>query len=1090
MSLEIYSEVEIELWIKQSPSYTGSQVTQPRFLGYGYQTNSDGEIVRWQSPARSPQSIPSGLNRQSLWTAHHVSFSNKPKENRQWYFNCLESPPTIVEALPSLTSAITDFGSISATLIDPDVRRFFTKDFSEISTQNPVRIYRVICAERTTVWRGYIEGVGFTDSRKTVVSVRPVTKRFDRMADFGFNNKAQRWLDNNFKIPIVAARIIPWTVQAQGHSAIGAEPWNHVVRDSDYSSPDRDFFGWGDSSVAVTYDYGFRALGSLVSSSFTEQIRNWTAQQRSQAQSALSDERSGRRPSRSSGLINNVISFLDGSAQVLDASRSNFDKHLEFKQPEYVSFNPGELTPSVITMTNDGAMTFERGIFFRPSEEADVSADFNPIEDNYQIAPIPQGANTIDNLNAVSACHLEKFFLGVQDLTDAYTDGLIPLSGFPGGGEFNPFITKAASQFSFARRPDGNYDRRISTGITGFDPTAVFPSLNLGDSYCNWTQVPTLVQGVSRDSNRNGYLAYPPVQDGGRFVQPIIKYMRWDSNSGSLVETSKTAHPLDSFYRWTYPQESGFSPARRSSPYLRALVVTPHATSLVYIDPLSGAEAQTTTPTTVLRYAYYFMMLGSARGNTTAPERRFDGVPSLIAYPAVLPGQTFRANNYTYVQWSTFVIVNGGANAKRNHGRELTNFFAQGSIAGEPSWYLRPNHNSSAARRTYLSNGRIPVGMARTKDMYGTTSDIDKFEQIKPASTNVYLSDTQVNISHQGGSVTNLRVMPALPKTDSQGTARNHEYPTIVTERSPEGGGAYYVAARYGLLDEIGYFDSHIDINPSAATSLPEGKYFKGYYHHDQSGTGQGVAPVTFIKAVVNNAGFEADFDHTTVGGSTPPVELTNKNPMQLISDSSQSYAALLNRLMAGLGKSIRLNHQTDKIEFVDWTTIADESRRKIVATFDEDCTFYQGSTHSASSRASSFIFENPDMTRGVNTLNEFSDKVFELSRYTGFRSTPFLQGRTITLQTGTWWEEPLDGTNFYEKLTSILTARIDIIEFSVPTQILLTFGAIGTIKVGSWVQVLNQSIPDETVQVFITETHASELSTNFRGYSFAKITD
>ena len=1079
MSLEIYSEVEVTLWIRHDPTNSVFFSPRPRFQRFGYY--QDGALIRqWKSPTGQPNRLPTQVRQHTFWTAHHVSFNNILNEDKEWFFNCLEKPPIITESIPSFVSGLTDLGSLTVTLVDPDVRSFFDHDLTEASTQNPVTVYRVLCDEKTPVWRGYIEGVSFTSDRKVTVSLRPLTKRFDQTADFGFNAYIRRWQDNEYKIPIVAARVIPWTVQAQDHSAIGAEPWSQLLREG--LEANRDLYGWGLRDVSNSenayflHDYSARALGAGVANEHLKAIRETLEEVRKQASNNSNPNQE---------LDRYRVSFLEGCTTVLEARINNFDKHLEFKRPTYVSFVPSELVPTQMLMKPTGEMKFERGIFFHESESEDASSFFEPNSTNYQLAPVPMGANTNENLNPASSCHLEKFILGVEDFGQGdITKERVKIDSFPiGDSDINPFIAKVASYLRTATV------QAISGAelLTGHDATAIFPSLSLGDSYCDWTHVPTLVQDLRRNANRQGYLPYPPRD---QFIQPIIKYMQLNPTTGLYEETMKRAHPLDSFYRWTLSSNKS---SATESVYFRALTVTPHATKLCYIDPLSGAKPTVLNPTdsdqSIFNVINYSLILGS---NATTPLRPSGGAGN-VDFPATIPGLTLRSTDYIFTQWATFTIIKGGTTGKLSHQKELSRFMKWGDLGTGKAYYISPNTTEPLANQTWLSNGRNPVGMARSKDMYVTTADIDRFAKplspgasgIQKGPTDADISEYQADFSHRGGAAQNLRVMPAFPKS----SLMRHHFPIVTTDRSISSPSSYYVSVEYGVLDEAGYWDTSVLLNPDAVKNAQKGRYFKGYYHHDQSGVRQGVKPVTFIKSVTNAVGFETDFDHKNVGGEAAlPQELGFANSMQLIGDTSNTYLQLINRLVPGLGKFLRFNPLTNKVEIVDWAVSHKDRAREIVATFDEECMVFISSNHSPSSRTTSIIFENQDMVRGTNTLEEFSDDDFAIGKYTSYRSTPFIQGKTISINTGTWWQTPQIGIYWYEFLSDILTNRVDIYSFSVPTEILITFGPLGTIKVGSWVRIINGSLSNGVADVFIIEAQATELTTNFRAYHFGGV--
>ena len=1055
MSLKLYTEVEMMIWQAYPIATDQNFKLDPRFLGFGFYETPNKNILPWRG-SRPPGFLFSGGGGSNarFWTAHIVTFTNIPNDDRVRHFPCLSQAPTITESLPSLTSSMTDFGGISISLSDPDVRKFFAIGISETSTQNFVNIYRSVCGIRALVWRGYMDGVGFGQDRSTQIQARPVTKRFGRLATFGFDNKIPDWKDNEFKIPIVAARIIPWSVQSNDHSPVGAETFTQFTRTNETQFRGKDqglVVNYQPNSrlIYAPFDYGTRLMTGQIAKQKIDAIKN-------KDDSSLSDTQKNADNRR---------------VETQSEFRNAFNDHLQFKSPQYVSFDPNELVPTIVEMRQGGEISFKRGIFFVPSEDEDVSDNFDPREDNYRMSPIPKGADTSRYLNLVSASHLERFMLGSEWITE------IDIRGISGFTKIAPMLAKTGVSLPFTWQDSGGTRVRAvrqNLNFKGFDQTAIFPSLRLGDSYCNWTQIPTLFQGENRPE---GTYPFPP-EDDSFFIQPAVQYMI--TESGQLVRsTNRSPHPLDSFYRWTLQANKPSSPV---GAYLRACIYTPHAVALSYLDYTNVSQS-------------IYRLRGTVYGDPTGYLLESFNLSSEIGYLDTRTDKTdgfiFQNNSYTFTQWATFTTIQGGQLGKRAHINELSRFVKgySSSISPAPpgrlrisSFYLNPNGVESNASQTQLYNGRDPVSMARSKDMYATLPHFDRFQNINQDYLANNLFEKQVEIKHQAGATSNLRVMPALPKS----SIFDHDYPIITTERAPLGGGAYYVESSYGIMDEVGYWDSSSLLNPGVIEDQEEGRVFKGYYHHDQFEPSQGVSPANFILAVVRAAGFETNIDFNLLRNEMQG----SINPMQFISDSDSTYQSLLDRVLPGLGKGLRFDPIENIVELFDWH-VAHPTRdfdRGITAFFDENCMRFEGVDHSAASRSSVFIFENPDMLRGNNTLDEFSDEHFQLAKYTSFQSNPFVQGKTVTIPTGTWWNRPQTGLRFYEDLAEILTQRVDIVSFSVPSEVLLGLGPLGTVSVGKWVRLQNESLVGGIADIFITETQQEEVETRFRGYRFADI--
>ena len=1037
------------IWVAHRPGTPITAELPPRFLGYGLY-NRAGRITPWRGEAP-----PEAVAGSQFWSAHLISVNNLPTETRDRYYNCLITPPTIVESLPSLTSAITDFSSVTIALADPSIRSFFSVDLSEVSVQNNINIYRIICDNRYLIWRGYLDGVSIDAAQSTTIQARPITKRLDRQATFGFDNEIPNWRENNFRIPIVAARLIPYTVQAQDHSEVGCAPFSDSYYDDITNLRFRSIYDRSalvhsyaisssrTSGLCTDYDYGRLALDAAASNAW--------------------------RGLMSTGSLNVNPDDVQEINTGLDRIRANYEAHLEHRRPQYVSFDPGQLVPTRIQLSRSGKISFDRGVFFVASDDADVSSRFDPSSANYVLSDLPETYVTPSKVgNEVSAAHLDKFLLG-SEWFELDSNSTIDSSNlFPGGVKIYPLISKASM---FAEAVNAPYIPRYRAGYSGFDQTSIFPSLKLGDSYANWTVI--------------------PVESGGQVVHDHPSELRL-----TRPRISERIHPLDSFYRWTLASDKSGSASVGA--YLRACIYTPHAIGLTYYpsgrNPYIGRNAVADleeVASKALRWS-----------NRLSDDYIIHSTLWLQVFSGSANNLFFTDNKYAFVRWTTFMTLKGGSIGKSRHISEVPQYLRllhhrSDNVRIGPGIYSSDgdtddNHlrlgvylGGSGARNTWLDNGMQTIAMARSKDMYGTTSQIDRHIRIDAGRlASIKGGDHEVDTIHQSGAQSNLRVMPALPAS----SILDHDYPMIQTTRSPYGGGAYYISSSYGLLDEVGYWDSSVLNNPTAASGLEEDRYFRGYYHHDQTGAGQGVAPATFIRAIIQSAGFRTDLGFS----SGTYTELTSKNPMQLISDSDGTYRELLGRALPALGKFCRFNPYANQIELIDWSRTAplfpfdNAAARAPIASFDEGCMIYRGLNHTAASRVTSFVYENPDMIRGTNTLDNFSDSDFRLSKYASFHSTAFAQGRTIRVPTGTWWENADDGIHFYDRLASTLSQRIDVINFFVPMEVLLGLGAPDFVSVGKWVRIVNSALVGGIADVLIMETAGSESGVEFRAYRFA----
>lgn len=1012
----------------------------PRFLKFGfinteedvYSTEDDTLFSRFRE-----YSGPPIIN---LYSVHLVSFNNILGENREHYFNALKSPPVVTETLSSLTTSMSSFNNVSVTLSDPNVRGFFDGGFGFSATQNPIRIYRIVCGKRIQVWNGYLDGYSVNRGHEISLSMRSIMKKFDQMATFGFTKTAlQRWGFNQNKIPIVAARVIPWSPSETEHSAVGCATFSLRGRDissgnaflrkreRDVNAPSGDEFFEVEGYENRMLDYAYEPIFA--------------------------------------GTPNSRKSFEESEPDPDQEKRNErLIEHLETtKKPTYVSFELSTLPRSKINIEPDGDMVFDRGIFFAPVDEAsEAKVFFRPNKSNYRESLVPFGASA-DTWRSVRdplwAVHAEKFFWGQRDFPVRNT------------GDFSDIRTGLFFQISNTKMGDNT--KRLNAN--GFDNQSLFPALDLGESYASWTSI-ALPRGPSESSTLNAYF-FPP-RNGEHLETPLIEYHRGRVAGGNgypdpdaRSASNDAAQPLDSFYRSTI---SALGELRPSGLYFRGVMYTPHQLSLCYLS--------------------------------TRPEQVFGPVSNLI-----LGASKFEPTHYFYTQFATYTVYdsNGLSNQSTTRIENQAEEFERNYLKVKTDvddkkyiWWELPR-SANLVSGGYLSSGVIEEPMARSKDMYVTLADFQRNHKIKselldvkhPTSSqlsSMIQKDFVPNVDYKSNASRNLRLMPAYP----HGLTEDGEMPNISCEGE---NGAFIVTARYKKLNEVGYWDTSTDLNESAHENVEQN--FAAYYHHDQYQRGynftnvrenKGVAPYSFLYAVIKAMKLEPDWDHW----SNDYTEMTNWNPVQLISESTQSYKSLIDRLMPGLGKFLRWNPRTSKVEIKTWLTAEQEplnigtsanpgeNIRVIDALFDEDCLTFASIQNTAASIPSSFVFENPDMLRGTQTMHEFSDNERLLARYVRLRSTVFIQGKIVNLKTGTWCMDSRLGLQIYESISNILSNRADIVEFTVPSEVLLGQG-FGHVGVGSWVRLLTPAFTGGAADVYIKEATSSELETRFRALRF-----
>ena len=249
MKFEISTEIWIEIYAPHPDRQTDGTIDLratyapgelPPFVGTGIKFNENGRpdvIIINDFDAPYPVKA-----REVIYTAHRVRVGNlvgQPGVNP-----CLEAAPIITESLPNLYNGIPDFSTISFTLLDPNLKRWFSSDF--VSTQGLVQVFRVVNGVRTQVWQGLINAIVFGEVQ-TRISARPDSKKLDEKATFGFDDKLLEWRSNGAEVPIISAQLIPYSTLSENLSSryvkTYPEWFNDLVDYGDLFKDLRDYRG-------------------------------------------------------------------------------------------------------------------------------------------------------------------------------------------------------------------------------------------------------------------------------------------------------------------------------------------------------------------------------------------------------------------------------------------------------------------------------------------------------------------------------------------------------------------------------------------------------------------------------------------------------------------------------------------------------------------------------------------------------------------------------------------------------------------------------------------------------------------------------
>jgi len=248
---------------------------------------------------------------------------------------------------------------------------------------------------------------------------------------------------------------------------------------------------------------------------------------------------------------------------------------------------------------------------------------------------------------------------------------------------------------------------------------------------------------------------------------------------------------------------------------------------------------------------------------------------------------------------------------------------------------------------------------------------------------------------------------------------------------------------------------------------------FSFYYHHDMVGANSDhLKPSTFLYAVLRAAGLTPAFEQD---GSDIPGSLNN-HLMQLIEDTNRSYRDLISRVLPALGYIVRINYTSGEVELIDIAT-----RQWEKWNMGDDIIQLNSIDADFDRQYSSFIFENDDMTRGKNTLEEWKDDPNQQGRFTIFNANPFVNGRTLTIKTGTWTSE-------FTKVATLLSLRRDRVKWRVSNfHLLAVDGRLMVPRIGDIVKLNSKKIPNSNniMDVLVVYVSQNDVYTEFEGISF-----
>ena len=347
--------------------------------------------------------------------------------------------------------------------------------------------------------------------------------------------------------------------------------------------------------------------------------------------------------------------------------------------------------------------------------------------------------------------------------------------------------------------------------------------------------------------------------------------------------------------------------------------------------------------------------------------------------------------------------------------------------------------------------------LPRCKDMYVTLPEISAFssmsddyaEELRRYSAQDTLI---VGSKYESSAAQMLRPMPAH---EDSPLYESEIIPAISTPH------AFLCKGVYDPPNKANYFDIDVGFNPTAHSGFLQNQYFKSYYHHDRRGTSN--SPSYFVAAVLEAAGLPITFDPEGSGIDGP----LNDYSMQLISDTSKTYASLLTRVLPALGYIGVMDYEAGVAGGIRLVDMVPVGKPKYTLT-SESFELTQMNWTSNSQRTN-IEFENPDMTRGINTLDGVDDPE-EQGRLFVYGDSPFLFAPTTKVEYGTW-------TCRYQDVADVLSSRQDRYEVRIPAEVY--YAKEMNVLIGDWIALVSQDVP--TISDSITvQVHGRNLSEDF----------
>lgn len=345
----IFTAVEIDFYARHRAENfstkvvtldSGIRVQLPPYNGSGFVHGVDTNTYQpWAGapPSADERYIPLSYGGTDLiYTGHTLrvdSSSYRRVEDRS-SDPCLIAPPSITESIPSVLAGMPDFAAITITLGNPSLKILFSSDFQ--TTNSQVRVYHVTARytlrdPQELIWRGHITGVQFSGDT-TVISARPDTKRLQRPATFGFSEERVKWRANNYEIPIVCASLIPFSTITVPQQPVRVDFYQNWLSDLKNLLP---------GTIPPPVD----------SSSSLTQIR---------------------------------------ARAIYESNLAIAKSWATLHNPTYVSFDLGDLVPSLLQMESDGTVHFTRGIFIGVE-----GADFQANVTNFALSAKPNILTTL-----------------------------------------------------------------------------------------------------------------------------------------------------------------------------------------------------------------------------------------------------------------------------------------------------------------------------------------------------------------------------------------------------------------------------------------------------------------------------------------------------------------------------------------------------------------------------------------------------------------------------------------------------------------------------------------------------------------------